>query len=156
MSRLPHYLDNRLIDGGKVVSLTRRPPFTPQEDSWYSFLLRDWVIPRARVQLEGLSQLKENHLIGTRTCDLLACSIVPQPTMLPYAPFGPKRDELIGRWRKWHNKNFIICTLEQVLLVLCNKGGCCGWAYRVHRWNKRPAMYCCKNMKGGDHLGTYS
>jgi hypothetical protein len=38
-SRLPHFLDNRLTDGGKVVSLTRRPPFTPQEDSWYSFLL---------------------------------------------------------------------------------------------------------------------
>jgi hypothetical protein len=29
-SRLPHFLDNRLIDGGKVVSLTRRPPFTPK------------------------------------------------------------------------------------------------------------------------------
>jgi hypothetical protein len=28
-SRLPHFLDNRLIDGGKVVSLTRRPLFTP-------------------------------------------------------------------------------------------------------------------------------
>jgi hypothetical protein len=38
-SRLPHLLDNRLIDGGKVVSLTRRPRFTPQESSWYSFLL---------------------------------------------------------------------------------------------------------------------
>jgi hypothetical protein len=32
-------LDNRLTDGGKVVSPTRRPPFTPQEYSWYSFLL---------------------------------------------------------------------------------------------------------------------
>jgi hypothetical protein len=31
--------DNRLTEGGKVVSLTRRPPFSPQEDSWYSFLL---------------------------------------------------------------------------------------------------------------------
>jgi hypothetical protein len=38
-SRLPHFPDNRLTDGGEVVSLTRRPPFTPQEDSWYSFLL---------------------------------------------------------------------------------------------------------------------
>jgi hypothetical protein len=38
-SKLPHYLDNRLTDGGEVVSLTCRPPFTPQEDSWYSFLL---------------------------------------------------------------------------------------------------------------------
>jgi hypothetical protein len=37
--RLPHFLDNRLTDGGNVVSLTRRPRFTPQESSWYSFLL---------------------------------------------------------------------------------------------------------------------
>jgi hypothetical protein len=33
MSRLSHYLDNRLTDGGEVVSLY------PQEDSWYSFSL---------------------------------------------------------------------------------------------------------------------
>jgi hypothetical protein len=32
-------LHSRLTDGGKVVSLTRHPPFIPQEDSWYSFLL---------------------------------------------------------------------------------------------------------------------
>jgi hypothetical protein len=32
-------LDNRLTDGGKVVSLMRRPPYNPQEYSWYSFLL---------------------------------------------------------------------------------------------------------------------
>jgi hypothetical protein len=38
-SRLPHFLDNRLTDGGTVASLTRRPPFTPREDSWYSLLL---------------------------------------------------------------------------------------------------------------------
>jgi hypothetical protein len=38
-SRLPHFLDNRLRDGGEIISLTRRPPFTPQEDPWYSFLL---------------------------------------------------------------------------------------------------------------------
>jgi hypothetical protein len=37
--RIPHFLDSRLTDGGEVVSLTRRPSFTPQEDSWYSFLL---------------------------------------------------------------------------------------------------------------------
>jgi hypothetical protein len=34
-----HFLDNRLTDGGEVISLVRRPPFTPQEDFWYSFLL---------------------------------------------------------------------------------------------------------------------
>jgi hypothetical protein len=38
-SRLPHFLDNRLTDDGEVVNLTRRPPFTPKEDSWCSFLL---------------------------------------------------------------------------------------------------------------------
>jgi hypothetical protein len=30
-SRFPHFLDIRLTDGGEVVSLTRRPPFTPKE-----------------------------------------------------------------------------------------------------------------------------
>jgi hypothetical protein len=29
-SRLPHFLDNRLTDGGEFVSLTRRLPFTPK------------------------------------------------------------------------------------------------------------------------------
>jgi hypothetical protein len=38
-SRLPHFLDSRLADGGEVVSLTRPPPFTSQEDSRNSFLL---------------------------------------------------------------------------------------------------------------------
>jgi hypothetical protein len=30
-SRLPHYLDKRLTDGGEVVSPTRRQPFTPRK-----------------------------------------------------------------------------------------------------------------------------
>jgi hypothetical protein len=61
-SRLPHFVDNRLTDGGKVelVSLMRRPPFTPQEDSWYSFLLEAKSSPGALVRLEGLGQLKKN------------------------------------------------------------------------------------------------
>jgi hypothetical protein len=29
-SRLPDYLDNRLTEGGEVISLTRRLPFTPK------------------------------------------------------------------------------------------------------------------------------
>jgi hypothetical protein len=36
---VPHFLHNRLTDGGEVVSFMHRPPFTPQESSWYSFLL---------------------------------------------------------------------------------------------------------------------
>jgi hypothetical protein len=38
-SRFPHFLDNRLTDSGKLVSLTGRERFTHQEYSWYSFLL---------------------------------------------------------------------------------------------------------------------
>jgi hypothetical protein len=57
-SRFPHFLDNRLTDGGKVVSLTRRPPLTPPKYSWYSFLLEAESTPGATVRLEGLGQLK--------------------------------------------------------------------------------------------------
>jgi hypothetical protein len=43
--RLPHFLDSRLAGGGEV-SLTRRPSFILQEDSWYSFLLEADSTPR--------------------------------------------------------------------------------------------------------------
>jgi hypothetical protein len=44
-SRLPHFLDTRLTEGGEVVSPTRRlAVLYPQEDSWYSFLLEaEWT-----------------------------------------------------------------------------------------------------------------
>jgi hypothetical protein len=38
------------------------------------------------VRLEGLGKLKKSTSSGTRTDDLPACSIVPQPTTLPRAP----------------------------------------------------------------------
>jgi hypothetical protein len=41
MLRIPHSVDSRLTDGGKVVSLTHRQRFTPQEDSCYSYQLED-------------------------------------------------------------------------------------------------------------------
>jgi hypothetical protein len=31
MPSLPHFVDNRLRDGGEAVSLTRRPSLTPQK-----------------------------------------------------------------------------------------------------------------------------
>jgi hypothetical protein len=49
--------------------------------------VRGRVDPRPIVRLKGLVKLKKNHdLIGPRTRDLPACSIVPQPITLPRAP----------------------------------------------------------------------
>jgi hypothetical protein len=45
-SRLPHFLYNRLTDGGEVVSLTRqKAALYSHEDSWYSFLLEAELTP---------------------------------------------------------------------------------------------------------------
>jgi hypothetical protein len=41
----PTFLNNRLPDGGEVVSPVHRPPFTLHEDSWYSFLLEAESMP---------------------------------------------------------------------------------------------------------------
>jgi hypothetical protein len=77
-------LDNRLTDGGKVASLTRRPPFPPDPGRFLVLIsVRGWVDSRAIMRLEGLGKLKKIHLIGTRTRDLPVCIIVPQPTTLP-------------------------------------------------------------------------
>jgi hypothetical protein len=55
--RLPHFLDNRLTDGGEVVTLTRCRPLPPGR---FLVLISDrgWVDPRAIVRLKGLGQLK--------------------------------------------------------------------------------------------------
>jgi hypothetical protein len=37
--KAPTFLDSLLTDGDKVVSLMCQLPFSPQEYSWYSFLL---------------------------------------------------------------------------------------------------------------------
>jgi hypothetical protein len=73
-------LDNRLTDGGEVVSPTRRLPFTPPGRFLVLIPVRGGVDPRAIVLLEGSGQLK-----NPMTRDLSACSVVPQPTTLPRA-----------------------------------------------------------------------
>jgi hypothetical protein len=88
MSNLPHFLNNRLTDGGEVVSLMRRRPLPPGRFLALIYV-RSRVNSRATERLEGLGKLKKsNDLIGDRTHDLPACSIVPQLTTLPRAPPG--------------------------------------------------------------------
>jgi hypothetical protein len=69
-----------LTDGGEVLSLTRQPCSTPHKRF---FLLLAEETLGSIVRLELLGKLKKT----SRTRDLPAFSIVPQPTTLPRAPF---------------------------------------------------------------------
>jgi hypothetical protein len=62
MLRFPHFIDNWLIDGGKVVSPVHKQPFTPKNIPRIFLVLisfRASVDPRAIVWLKGLGQLKK-------------------------------------------------------------------------------------------------
>jgi hypothetical protein len=85
-SRLPQFSRNRLTDGGEIVSPTRRPSFTPMKIPGTHFCYR-LIRPQGHSAAGRIRSIeKSNHLIGNRTRDLPACSIVPQPTTLPCAP----------------------------------------------------------------------
>jgi hypothetical protein len=86
MLRLPYFLKNRLTDGGEVVSLMYRPPFTPMKIPGTYFCSKLSLLQGLRAAGRIRSIEKYNYLIGNRTCDLLACSIVPQSTTLPCVP----------------------------------------------------------------------
>jgi hypothetical protein len=80
---IPHCLDNRLTDGGKVVSLTSLQSFTPPKlyfsasGTHFCDGLRK---PQGLVRLKGSGKwIKTIRLIRSRTRDLPACSAVPSP-----------------------------------------------------------------------------
>ena len=68
-------------EGGKVVSLTHRPPLLPRRYSWSSFLLEAESTPGTQCGQKDYVNEKWN-----RTRDLPACSAVPQLTVPPCAP----------------------------------------------------------------------
>jgi hypothetical protein len=69
------------MDGGEVVSLTRRPPSI----SWK--IPQGWVNSRAIVWLEGLGNFKkEINFVGNRNRNFPASSIAPGSITLKHAP----------------------------------------------------------------------
>jgi hypothetical protein len=72
-SRLSHFLDMRLTDGGKDVSRTHRSTFT-REDNGHSCLLEATSIPGLGATKRIRSTEKCNDLTGNRIRDLPVCS----------------------------------------------------------------------------------
>ena len=73
-------------EGGKVVSLMYRPSLPPRNipgTHFYQRLSR----PQGHSAAGRIISMKNsNDTIGNRTCDLPACSAVPQPTATPRTP----------------------------------------------------------------------
>jgi hypothetical protein len=63
MLRIPHCLDNRLTDGGKVVSPTHQPHFTPQKHYYFNVSGTDFCYRLSEhqglVRPEGLGKFKQ-------------------------------------------------------------------------------------------------
>jgi hypothetical protein len=66
-------LDNRLTDGGKVISHTRQPPLHPGR-ILALISVRGWVGSKGIVRLEGLGKLKKltSSVLETATSQLVA------------------------------------------------------------------------------------
>jgi hypothetical protein len=83
MSRLPHFLGNRLTDRGEVVSLALRPPFAPGKISGTHFCWR-LSQPQGHTAAGKIRSIeRSNDLVRNQTYNLPAHSTVPQPTTLP-------------------------------------------------------------------------
>jgi hypothetical protein len=60
MPKISILINNRLRDGGEVVSFTCRPSFPPLPKKFLVVIsARDGINPKAIVRLEGLRKLKE-------------------------------------------------------------------------------------------------
>jgi hypothetical protein len=85
-SRLPHFLDNRLTDGGELSALHAGYPLPPGR--FLVLIFVTWCVdPRAIVWLEGLGQLKNPMASsGIESVTFRLVVMMPQPTTLQRAP----------------------------------------------------------------------
>jgi hypothetical protein len=82
MSWLTHFLDNQVTHGGVVFSPIYRPPFTPRIPFTHS--CQRLSQPQGHSAAGRMRSIEKiSDLTGNRTCNLPACSIVPQSTALP-------------------------------------------------------------------------
>jgi hypothetical protein len=108
------FLDNRLRDGGEVVSLTRWQPFTSTKIHGIHFCYRLSRSQGHSAALRIRSIEKSSDLIGNQTHHLPACSRVPQPTTLPHAPLS--NHNLCNSHRE---RRFMILCILYVLNLFC-------------------------------------
>jgi hypothetical protein len=88
-----------------AVRLSALPAFYPPGRFLVLISVRGWVDPRAIVRLEGL---KKSILSVTWTGDLPVCSIVPQPTTLPYTSILTKLERIAWKNRKRPSSRILI------------------------------------------------
>ena len=75
-------------EGGKVVSPSHRPLFTPRKYSWYSFLLEAESTPGPQCgQKDYVNEKLQWH--HRESNPRPSCSAVPQPTAPPESPVQP-------------------------------------------------------------------
>jgi hypothetical protein len=106
----------------------------PQKESSYLFLLEAGRIKSIE---------KSNDLIGNRTRDLPACSIVPQLTTLPRAPRVLSHRNLKYRSEAvFFRKDLVFETFEtsQMQLRFCEYAGC-----RIRTMVEKPVWTLGKN-----------
>jgi hypothetical protein len=87
MLRTPYCQDNRLTDGGKVVSPKHRPRSLPQEHYLLLVLIFVTTLSKSQglVRPERLRKLKKCiHHIKYRIRDLPACNVVVVPSQVRY------------------------------------------------------------------------
>jgi hypothetical protein len=68
MLRIPNCLDNRITDGGKVVSSTHRPRSTPQKHYFSAFgthFCQRMSKPQVLMRPEGVGSLKKNSMTSS-------------------------------------------------------------------------------------------